>query len=572
MPRVIRAGPQLVTGEDLYILTGDGSIYLVTCIAGGGSTQLLSGWKTAYTDPALYDAWELAVSNNSALNLKAYAQTDPYPLVVAHGSSAATGWTFPWSDVAIPDTTHFQFDLSNRAQGWFFADPPAEDRPTLVALALARFTYVMTVLYNDTFFTDPDALSDFYTDKNIYIQMTGDGGATWSAVLLDNIGQIYPTQLYHLGGAGSPQVATVVDIGENYGRSDIEALAGNYTLGHRHWNANGAGGPCQWTNAIWTVGTETYRGYPDFHMASTGVPPYQLPLDEWSIWWPAGGGGVAPDFYHFIGQDPAVYVYSSMSWGGTWLCSGADIVDLANLGVMEPTVEWPICAPLQNGADAYALVRCKWTDAHATFTGTWPNFQGQTWTWCPFPFGWETIANMPPVLHYEYRFYKVAAAGTRTVQTLAATAADWFVDGATDPLNSDRLYTLDNHGEIGYLSWSTGILTPLTAPWNTATDTPQRIRFSTAGTLFVAVIAPGNTFMMYRSVDGGANWTATDLSPLYLSVPSYEFVVSADGQIIAIVNDGDWNVIFSRDDGLTWQVTTTLDFGSSDPYDWDTAH
>lgn len=172
------------------------------------------------------------------------------------------------------------------------------------------------------------------------------------------------------------------------------------------------------------------------------------------------------------------------------------------------------------------------------------------------------VLNSPPDFLGSNLIYKVDNAGNFSRITLAVSdfglgAADSISLGTTDPLDIDRIYVIAGANQtFGVVSFSGITFTALTTPWS-AFDYITEIEVSPVGTIFVPVLT-GSAFLVYISRDGGSTWSNVDFSA-YANDPTDaepRLAMNKDGLIAVTVDSG--KVIYSTDDGLTWDATGAI--------------
>ncbi len=166
--------------------------------------------------------------------------------------------------------------------------------------------------------------------------------------------------------------------------------------------------------------------------------------------------------------------------------------------------------------------------------------------------------------------YRTADAGTTWTRTLG-TSSGW--DGKEvvfDPSNSNTVYVAlgypwGNSNNGIYKSTNNGVTwTQLTTGLPASTSMGRvslAISASNSNTLYAGIantINNGSALLgIYRTTDGGSNWTLQSNSPNhYNSQGWYNNVIAVDPTNVSIVYSGGTNIYKSTNDGVTWSTIT----------------
>jgi hypothetical protein len=133
---------------------------------------------------------------------------------------------------------------------------------------------------------------------------------------------------------------------------------------------------------------------------------------------------------------------------------------------------------------------------------------------------------------------------------------------AADPTDPDDLYIMSDVYQLSKLTWPSGVATGIPYPLDSDNAYIANVLVTTAGTLLVSYIGyddPDEVMNIYRSTDGGANWTTIDL---YTEMPyswwddTLQISECSDGTLAMVLSSG--KCLFSTDDGASWSATAIL--------------
>lgn len=136
---------------------------------------------------------------------------------------------------------------------------------------------------------------------------------------------------------------------------------------------------------------------------------------------------------------------------------------------------------------------------------------------------------------------------------------DTIFVAATNRLDDNELYVIVGALEqFGVVDFAGATLTFRTTPWD-GNDWVERMVVSASGAIFVPALTNADgTLKLYISRDGGSTWSSEDFTA-YATDPynaNPDIGIGADGTLAMATDAGV--VIYSSDDGVTWNVTGAI--------------
>lgn len=506
-PRPTGAG---VVPVHIFSLYDSGAIrHLTSLAAAGGVVSALNDWANNYA--ANYYASGHSVTSTSK---QAIIADESAGVNVFTGYSGNEGVSWTVTNTLIEGRgSNVAVDPTNRSIAWAVSYQLSSSFGATEKAALAAQNTGLTGQHSLA-----GVLSSYtawYTAWGpIYVYRSTNGGQTFTAHLLDYIGELLPTRMV-IDGATVP-----------------------YVVG----NANQTVFPTttDWTTIFCTV-------------TSADSPPY---------------GGA---YYTGVGESPDLgYILQYADGGGAYqsilfkVCDDTLLQDPDNLRFYPPLPRAVVVAPVNDGSGAYVLV------AASYYTNA---FTSQVESSTPLAVNspaspLQIVVTNPLTLGLLYLnfLFKMLSDGSSSSITIpvidySAVPSSTLEYIASDPTNTARIFLADIRNNFVTHVWGTGY----TAQALPIANTPAiaGVFVSTQGTILVGVDCAGNnTRHILRSVNSGASWTDIDVSASVafwdvnqFNPAEYNGTIGGAVGVIVVNVETYGTYLYSVNDGAAWVLS-----------------